>query len=291
MENNHQSFLADNYAIIDNTPKTRKRTNLAIIAYVAIFMVVSSIIITFIQLGYMGVKGYTLEQLDKNSAIYDKNIYHDVLYFSGSLGNFTTYIFGLVVVLLIAGYMLINDFKELTKIKFKTFLIYILAGYGLFMLANYASAIFQTVFNLTEEAGNEEAIVGILNSGKSNFFFMAISVVILAPIVEEIIFRKCFFNLFSRKFNTILTVLFSSLLFGAIHIITPVLSAVTEATQDPSKWGSVITQFLYLFVYSTMGVGLGLAYQYSKRNLIPVIIIHMFNNFLSILVTVLLPSV
>ena len=290
MENNQQSFLDDNYAIIDKSPKTRKKTNIAIIAYFVFFMIISSIIITVIQLGYMNFKGYTLEQLNDKSHLFDKTIYNDVLYFSGSVGNFVTYSIGLIIVLFIAGYMLVNDFKELAKIKFKRFLIYILVGYGFFLLANYISAIFQTVFNLTEEAGNEEAIVGILKSGNLNFFFMAISVVILAPIVEEIVFRKCFFNLFSRKFNTILTILFSSLLFGAIHIITPVASAISEASADPSKWSSVLTQFLYLFVYSAMGFGLGLAYQYSKRNLIPVIIVHLFNNFLSILITVIMPA-
>ena len=69
-----------------------------------------------------------------------------------------------------------------------------------------------------------------------------------------------------------------------------VASAISEASADPSKWSSVLTQFLYLFVYSAMGFGLGLAYQYSKRNLIPVIIVHMFNNFLSILITVIMPT-
>ena len=290
-QNYQQSFLDNNYAQLDNSPKTRKRTNLTIISYVLIFMVLSSIILTIIQLAYMGVKGYKLDYINIDSELFNKNIYNEILYFSGSIGNFVTYVIGIIVILVLAGYMLIDDFKALSKQKIGTFILYVVVGYAFFMLCNYISAIFQTVFNLTEEAGNEEAIVGILNSGTFNFVFMAISVVFLAPILEEIVFRKCFFNLFSRKFNVILTILFSSLLFGAIHVVSPIINAVSVALEDPSKWSSVLTQVLYLFVYSAMGVGLGLAYQYSKRNLIPVIIIHMFNNFLSILITVLMPSI
>ena len=290
-QNYQQSFLDNNYAQLDNSPKTRKRTNLTIISYVLIFMVLSSIILTIIQLAYMGVKGYKLDYINIDSELFNKNIYNEILYFSGSIGNFVTYVIGIIVILVLAGYMLIDDFKALSKQKIGTFILYVVVGYAFFMLCNYISAIFQTVFNLTEEAGNEEAIVGILNSGTLNFVFMAISVVFLAPILEEIVFRKCFFNLFSRKFNVILTILFSSLLFGAIHVVSPIINAVSVALEDPSKWSSVVTQVLYLFVYSAMGVGLGLAYQYSKRNLIPVIIIHMFNNFLSILITVLMPSI
>ena len=290
MQNNQQSFLDITYATIDNSEKTRKRTNYAIIVYVALFMIISAIIGLVVQLGYMAAKGYTLDQINPESVHFDPVITKDLMYFSGSFGNFVVYVIGLVVIGLIAGYMVIVDLRELKNIRFGKFVQYIVVGFAFFMICNYISGILQMIFGLTEEAGNEQAIVEILTSGTANFIFMSISVIILAPIVEEIVFRKCFFNLFSRRFNPLLTIIFSSLLFGAIHIISPFIESIGPALEDPSKWKSVIQQFLYLFIYSAMGVGLGLTYQYSKRNIIPVIILHMINNTISVLVTLLMPA-
>lgn len=53
-----------------------------------------------------------------------------------------------------------------------------------------------------------------------------ISVVILAPIVEEFIFRGVFFNLLSKKRSTLFALVASSLFFGVLHLETMVPTAV-----------------------------------------------------------------
>ena len=279
-------FLDEDYAYIDNSNKTSKRTVTTILVYFLLFFVISSFVILGIQAFYMASKGYSFELLSPNSPYYDETLYKEVTYASAAWGNLLIYLLGTVVVFGIMGYSVMNDFRSLRWEKFITFVKYVFFGYVFFYIANILASIIAMF--LPTEAGNEQAIIEILTSSRSNLVVMAISTIILAPILEEIVFRKCFFNLFSKKFSPTMTILLSSLLFGSIHIINPVLDAILVAVQDPSKASQILVEFAYLFVYSLMGVGLGCAYQYSKRNLIPVILLHMFNNFMSVVSTLLL---
>lgn len=279
-------FLDDNYAYIDNSNKTKTRTIWSVFFYFLLFFVISSFIILGIQAIYMATKGYSYDVINPNSPYYNEVFTNELTYYSAALGNLIIYSIGLIVVFCIMGYALMNDLRALRWEKFSTFLKYVFFGYVFFYITNLAASLFSLI--LPTEAGNEQAIIEILTTNRQNLIMMAISTIILAPILEELIFRKCFFNLFSKKFSPTVTVLLSSVLFGAIHIINPTLDAIMIAMQDPSKTSQIFVEFAYLFVYSLMGVGLGLAYQYSKQNIVPVIILHMVNNFMSVMSTLLL---
>lgn len=279
-------FLDDGYAYIDNSNKTKSRTVTSIFIYFLLFFVISSFIILGIQAIYMANSGFSIEITNPNSPYYNEVFTKEMTYFSSALGNFVIYLIGTIVIFCIMGYTLMNDLRALRWEKFITFVKYVFFGYVFFYIANIIASIFSLI--LPTEAGNEQAIVEILTTNRTNLIFMAISTIVLAPILEELIFRKCFFNLFSRKFGPTMTIIFSSLLFGAIHIVNPVIEAILVAAQDPSKASLILVEFAYLFVYSLMGVGLGMAYQYSKRNIVPVILLHMFNNFMSVMSTLLL---
>ncbi len=88
-----------------------------------------------------------------------------------------------------------------------------------------------------------------------------ISVVILAPIIEEFIFRGVFFNLLSKKKSTVFALVASSLLFGALHVVTAVPTAV---------------------------IGFVLAFIYHKTGSLRLVILgHMANNFFAFMVSIL----
>ncbi|MFH5836389.1 type II CAAX prenyl endopeptidase Rce1 family protein [Proteiniclasticum sp. C24MP] len=65
-----------------------------------------------------------------------------------------------------------------------------------------------------------------LYSDPLELVLMFISVVILAPIVEEIVFRGIFFNLLNKKRSTLTAMIVSSLVFGFLHAETMVPTAV-----------------------------------------------------------------
>ena len=90
-----------------------------------------------------------------------------------------------------------------------------------------------------------------------------ISVVILAPIFEEVVFRARLYNILSRNTSPLMSASLSAIVFGAVHM-QPIV--VVEA----------------------LLVGVVLSYFYlSKRSIINPIILHMFNNALAYALTVL----
>lgn len=104
--------------------------------------------------------------------------------------------------------------------------------------------------------GGLEGISSLINS--SSFVITFFSTVILAPVVEEILFRGIIFNRIDSKYPTWIAIILSALIFGWIH-------------------GNIM-QGLNAFI-----LGIVIAYIYSKyRTLWPCMIGHMLNNLLAI---------
>ena len=102
--------------------------------------------------------------------------------------------------------------------------------------------------------------------------YSIISLVILGPISEEIIFRVNFKN--SIK-NEKLFLIITSLLFGSMHLL-----AYFDTLQSiSSSW----SQLLYLIPYTWLGFVFGCVYVKTK-NIYPAILIHMLTNLLSVLI-------
>ena len=90
-----------------------------------------------------------------------------------------------------------------------------------------------------------------------------VSVVLLAPIFEEMIFRARLYNILSRNTSPLMSASLSAVVFGAVHM-QPIV--VVEA----------------------LLVGVVLSYFYlSKRSIIAPIILHIFNNAFAYALTVL----
>lgn len=88
------------------------------------------------------------------------------------------------------------------------------------------------------------------------FLFNVLSSVILAPVVEELLFRGVLFNRLNEKMSLILAMLISSLLFGLFH-------------------GFGVTQFVF---------GLCMCVVYLKtRNIMVPIIIHIMSNLFAVI--------
>jgi len=104
-------------------------------------------------------------------------------------------------------------------------------------------------------------------------FFMFLSTVIIAPIVEEIIFRFAIFKPLSLK-NKPIAYIFSSFLFGFLHISTSLIFM--------RNFNELYTLPLYI------SSGLVLAYVYDKTDkLAAPILVHMLNNYMGFALIVL----
>lgn len=198
------------------------------------------------------------------------------------LQNLTTFYMSLyqfVLYLILFGfiyYFLKNDvaydFNKFRLIKSQWFAI-IIIGYLYVLLgnflSNFISSLLSSQLNIPmSESVNQMTIVRMLNS--NGVVFMVLSAVIIGPIVEELIFRKSIFGLIKNQNVALVT---SSLIFGAIHLISETSLAVA---------------LINGISYFTMGAIFGYIYIKNDKNIIAPIAVHILVNLISVVGSILL---
>ena len=156
------------------------------------------------------------------------------------------------------------DLKKNHKKYFSKYFKFYLIGLAIMYISN---AILIFVFN-GGLAGNEETIRSIL---LVHPIYVYISAVLIAPSVEELVFRGAIKNIIP---NSILYILCSGLIFGGMHLVGNVTS---------------IIDLLYIIPYSSLGIAF--AYIYSKTdNIFVTMMIHTMHNgiLISIQIAVML---
>lgn len=137
-----------------------------------------------------------------------------------------------------------------------------------FYLFNMVSSLFILLINPYGSSANQDAIASLTAASP---IVMVITTVILAPFVEEMIFRVGIFQLVYER-SRILAYIFSSLSFGFVHIMVGLFQGD-------------FSQLLFLFPYSLLGFAL--CHFYEKRNSIFVpMLIHSLNNLIAMLVLI-----
>jgi hypothetical protein len=154
----------------------------------------------------------------------------------------------------------IKNFKE-TKKSFKSFFGLVAVGFVLVYAANIMAQSIMQLFESPETSLNETAIQNMFNANPINLFGLFLSLVILAPIIEETVFRKGLYNLIEHRFGDILAIIVSGFIFGFLHV---------------AGWGDYINVLPYL----AMGLSFSFIYYYSDKNVFVVIMLHMINNLI-----------
>jgi len=160
----------------------------------------------------------------------------------------------LIILIVIYFKTLKDDFKKIKGNFYKfmeTGIKAWLIGLGIMMLANVLIGILTPAKSVNEE-GVQEMI-------KTSKYLSIIAIGIIGPIIEELVFRKNFRDLFKNNF---LFILMSGLVFGSLHVILS-LSSLSD---------------LFLIIpYSSLGIAF--AYMYVKTNCIYTsMIMHIFHN-------------
>ncbi|WGH26384.1 MAG: CPBP family intramembrane metalloprotease [Candidatus Bostrichicola ureolyticus] len=144
--------------------------------------------------------------------------------------------------------LLINNLK-LSKWYFYPLILIIL--FLTMILNDYIICIIQYILNIRFDNLN-------LDFNLNNNFIL-ITIILLAPIFEEILFRGIILNgLIQNKIFYVKAILFSSLLFGLIHMN--------------------VLQFIAGFI---IGSVIGIIY-FSTRSILNCILLHLLNNFIEI---------
>lgn len=164
----------------------------------------------------------------------------------------------ILLIILISIYFksLRNDFIKL-KEKGKFYKVieegvkYWLLGLVIMMASNIAIGLFTSA-----HAGNEESVQELIHSSK---FLSIFTIGIIAPIIEELVFRKSFRDVFK---NDLAFIIVSGLVFGSLHVVLSLNSA----------W-----DLFYIIPYSSLGIAFG--YMYCKTdNIYTSMFMHMFHN-------------
>ena len=144
-----------------------------------------------------------------------------------------------------------NNFKENFRLGFK---FYILGFMGM-VFFNVLIAFF-----LTNIANNEMQVREMLYS---NVVYTMINISILAPICEELVFRKSLEPVIKNKW---IYVVVCGLLFGGAHILTNVVNEVF-----------VLTDLFYILPYACLGSAFALM-DYETKTTFTSIVMHSLHN-------------
>lgn len=225
------------YFIIDdkiNLPK----------AGLAILILIGFFFSSLIQLPIMFILGLTRENISANA-------------------NANTEVFLAIVsdlfllVILIAIYFedLKKDFLVFKK-KYNEYLDTSFKYYFIGLLVMALSNVLINTLTPSNIASNEESVQAMI---KASPFLTLICTGILAPFVEELIFRKSFRDAFNSK---ALFIVVSSLVFGGLHVILTLKH---------------LYELLYLIPYCSLGVAF--CYSYVKtNNIFTTISLHAIHN-------------
>ncbi|MCL1828083.1 MAG: CPBP family intramembrane metalloprotease [Oscillospiraceae bacterium] len=127
--------------------------------------------------------------------------------------NVAYYVIGILFVLLLMRKFLRADFDALLDNKSRSFVSLILAFALLYALSAAVAAIL--IFVTGDEMNpNSEAVSGLIHTGSGPMFHV---IVLLAPVIEEVLFRGFLFGSLRRK-SRLAAYIISALAFSIYHI-------------------------------------------------------------------------
>lgn len=267
MENNNLENVTE---ILDDKQleEKKKKATLSIIYYIIIMYFVGTIaqiILMFIAPLITGIELMHPETME----IYQPNM--DFIMSWTQIVIYTSLTIGLV--LLSKKYLLkyLTDFKN----NWKKLSLEIVIGLGIFLGTNILSSLFIQLLEIESESANEEAIIRMLHGDYK--LIITFIIIVLGPLCEEIIFRHSLFSLFRKNTNKWTKILISGAIFGSVHFLLTIIEYLSAGVE----FELIITELLLGITYIASGVALGYIYSRSKENLIPVLIIHIFNNLIA----------
>ena len=160
----------------------------------------------------------------------------------------------LIIVLFIYKKELKND---ITKINLKNFLKYI----PIYLLGIYIMNVSNNLISLITNSNISQNEINVRESIKLFPIYMTFSILIYAPFVEEIIFRKTFRNIINNKY---IFIIISGILFGLIHMTFN---------------NNLLNEFLMIIPYILMGITFSYIY-YKSDNIFTTIIFHSLHNLI-----------
>lgn len=170
---------------------------------------------------------------------------------------------GLTILYLIAyRKSLIEDIKDFKK-NYKKILSITIKYWLIGLIVMITSSLIITFIGV-DNSNNQNTNIELFKQAP---FIQAFIAITLAPIIEELVFRRSFKNFTNNK---ILFALTTGLIFGGIHVI----SSITSFND--------LKMLIHIIPYSSVGIAFGLAYK-EHNNILGTVITHSLHNIIAVL--------
>lgn len=247
--------------------KTDTKNLTAIIIYISVLFVGGSIFTYMFAYLFSLIFNEDYKLIIDSIVASDLSIYSENVIKANSLSqgcaNLLGYILSFIGIAIVYRKELIIDFTSI-KEKKKFYLYYILIAAVAFVGISY---LIDLIFsNIVSSSANQSTIETILRYGGA--IPMIIATILFAPIVEELIYRKCIFSACKNK-GVVFSYVISIIAFTLPHML--------------STSSDVLTWLVQCIPYALCGGLLCLIYHKSNYNVYPVIIAHMLNNILAVI--------
>lgn len=262
----------------------KKRYLVSIIAYFGIIELVSALVQVALILLY--------QVITKNPAAIDGKYTAEATNFINIWAQISIYaILGATAIIL-----LWRVFKEDSKYgkrhKGRFWAMFGIGIAGIYAVSISCSIIFQLIDAYTglglttSSSGNQSAINDMLSkAGALPLTLYCIVLTFVAPMVEELIFRKSLFNIFPKK-SKVFKILISATVFGALHIVSSIINIIAGGGAAQVIVKDVACELIFGISYFSMGCVLGFVYEKSGENVFCSFTVHALNNFLSVVAIV-----
>ncbi|MFD3218900.1 CPBP family intramembrane glutamic endopeptidase [Bacillus sp. BR_7a] len=161
----------------------------------------------------------------------------------------------LIIFFLIYRKELINDIKLSIKLSRSSFVWIFIGTVFIFLAQMVGSLLDKSVFQPTTQSANTSSTVAAATISP----VALISIVLLAPLVEEFVFRYAAINILAQKFKQTWSILISSFFFSIMHF-----------------------DFPFIFGYFLIGLILAVVYVRTNRLLVS-FVVHASMNFIVVM--------
>lgn len=155
-------------------------------------------------------------------------------------------------------------YKQLSRLRanYKTILKAVFVGFGSMLAVSSIATFILTYLGVTDTSVNQATLNEFVVEGELlDQILFVVFAVILAPLVEEVVFRKGIFDVLEKySIHPVIIIATSSIIFGLVHVL-----------------GDDIVQILS---YALLGGVLGSVYYLTKKNIFSSIIIHSVFNLM-----------
>lgn len=215
----------------------------------------------------------------------NENFYSIINFYDGqdmAFGNFIFYVIMTIPLVLLMFPSLKDDthtfFKDPEYKGTNKFLDSILPVFLVRILSGFLATGLSLALRLTSVSENQLLIEKSFTGFGAVLMF--ISVVVLAPIVEELVFRKGIFTLFKNKKAALIT---SVTTFTLIHVTTELINLIANGI----TFIGIAHLIILIIPYLAMAIFLGYLYKKNDENVVLTIFIHAFVNFIGAIAIIL----